>query len=272
MHPLARALQLQHTRCEVYHLWDAKFHLALSGALSAAELRGILNDTIVTAFQQVSSSLRQLQDALREEARAEAEADDDDEDDAVPQFLDAWIDRVQRIEQKHYHASVCLSQRIAEHCAAVPLTQPATQETATTCEAPKDAAQGGGVKTDPTEPRGTCASLHDAELCLLRQLVPVTAQRAFTFVSCRDASSLSSDDDDAAQNEEVTEHEAEAEESVALPSGATAAYAPRRVRRHCLTFNEAVLPLWREKQRLMRQLQEWTEELQAELASVATSA
>ncbi|RNF12672.1 hypothetical protein TraAM80_00217 [Trypanosoma rangeli] len=269
MNPLARALQLQHTRCEVYHLWDAKFHLALSGALSAADLSGILNDTIITAFQQVSSSLRQLQDAVRGETGAEGD------EAAALQFLDAWIDRLQRIEQEHYHTSVRLSQRIAEHCTAMPPAQPGTRETATTCEVTTDVVQGSSVKATPTEHRGPCASLHDAELCLLRQLVPMTTQKAFKFVSCRDATSFSSDDEDGNAQDECGGQEAnnaigeEEQVSFMLPSGVAAVYAPRRVRQCCQTFNEAVLPLWSAKRSLMQQLQEWTEELQAELASVA---
>ncbi|RNC42140.1 hypothetical protein TcCL_NonESM08260 [Trypanosoma cruzi] len=257
---LVKALQLQHSRCEVYQLWDAKFHLALSGALSAVDLQTILTNTIVAAFQQVSSSLRQLQDIIRVEEKEAAEDGD------LRQFLVAWIDRVQRLEQEHYHTSVRLSQQIAEHGKVVSLTQRDTRETATS---PED---------------DLYANLHDAELCSLRRLVPLTSQKAFTFVSCCDATALSSDyDDDLGKGENMetnesgekstngaTDDEDNEQVSFEFKSGVMVPYAPKKVRRCCLAFNKTVLPLWKAKRSLMQQLQDWTEELQAEVASAAT--
>ncbi|KAF5224591.1 hypothetical protein ECC02_002230 [Trypanosoma cruzi] len=271
---LVKALQLQHSRCEVYQLWDAKFHLALSGALSAVDLQTILTNTIVAAFQQVSSSLRQLQDIIRVEEKEAAENGD------LRQFLVAWIDRVQRLEQEHYHTSVRLSQQIAEHGKAVSLTQRDTRETATS---PEDDLHGIHAKAAPTERPDLCASLHDAELCSLRRLVPLTSQKAFTFVSCCDATALYSDDDDDVGKEEnmetnesgekarndATDDEDNERVSFEFKSGVMVPYAPKKVRRCCLAFNKTVLPLWKAKRSLMQQLQDWTEELQAEVASAA---
>ncbi|EKF31089.1 hypothetical protein MOQ_005081 [Trypanosoma cruzi marinkellei] len=158
------------------------------------------------------------------------------------------------------------------------------RETATHPE--EEDPHGIHAKTTPTECPELCASLHDAELCSLRQLVPLTSQKAFTFVSCCDATVFSSndDDDDVGKEENVEPNESggkatndddddddnNEQVSFEFKSGVMASYAPTKVRRCCLAFNKTVLPLWKAKRSLMQQLQDWTEELQAEVASAAT--
>ncbi|AAZ10233.1 uncharacterized protein TEOVI_000224800 [Trypanosoma equiperdum] len=286
---LSKALQLQHTRCETYRLWDAKFHCALGGALSASDFETAVNNSIIAAFRCVSLSFRELQCLCR-----------DSTDDAC-RFLCVWIDELQELEQRHYNISVQFAQLVVQHCTALPLHS-STSQTDMCQTAANEEAENSGVENGSKEVQGTadvsenekstvangernnsseviCASLHDRQLCELQRIIPLQAQSVLNYVTCRDDFFPSSSDDecegDQTGGDGCTSNGADSEPGDLLvpfhhKSGVVATYSPGEVKKRCATFNAAVMPLWRSKLRLRQQLQEKMDELQEEITSASS--
>lgn len=105
------ALRLQQTRCEVYHRWDTEFQRVISGHADSAGLPDFILHAIVTDMQQVSTSLRALQNTVRQNRQ-----DHPRKFGAERSFLDKWIDHLQRTEQHHYQVTVELFSALASHC------------------------------------------------------------------------------------------------------------------------------------------------------------
>ncbi|KAG8347954.1 hypothetical protein TRVL_01224 [Trypanosoma vivax] len=275
MEPLSRALQLQHTRCEAYRLWDAKLHCALRGALSAADFQVAISHSIVAVFQRVSTALRELQDSCRDSACA------------ASRFLCSWVDRVQSLEQQHYQVSVHLAQLIVQHCthnSAPSEYEKGCSEASFTSTAAPDAAT-----VEKKEVRTSGSSLHDMEWCALRQLIPVSAQVLLRYVLCNSLSLLSDEEEEEvvevkegndAENERdsngcaaagrgVHGGEGEVQVRAAQSLNTALSYRPGEVHRRCADFNAAALPLWHTRERLREALRNETDELQEEISCVS---